>query len=847
MTTLNHPPERRDEELDLINQLPPELLIYIFFDVLALSGEADRFYSPFKLGAVSRRWRELCFGVPRLWTYTFHGGRQADNKLIALQLARSASLPLDVVIHWLRSDHDEDETYQTVRSLAGRVRSLKLQGFSSSDMLLSPSKVFDMRMFPLLEDAELRITDSGQIKSFLSQPPPRPQLQRLYLSGPFLKFPRSALPYQKLTVLILHGCTTTMKMIRRLFQGMPQIEAFQLLWTRGKDRDGVAPTILAPRLRRFCVMLLLSRPESHGGYSWCWGVRLIQALEAPELRELMYGVEHSLQTAVRITPDGENWGAKFPKLDALGLCGVWLDDGDLRETLRSTSTGLQKFSIWQRKTTSHVAKFVDVLTELVERGELARLGVVDLKDVDVNVLYEGLKGRKKWLPLKVTPMTVPHHLMSPDSSDQDLDFINRLPPELLIDIYLDVFVLLDKADRFICPFDLAQVCRPWRELCLATPYLWTYTFHGGRQVDNKLIPLQLARSANLPLDVAIRWIDGSLDHNDDETCRIMSSLVGRGKSLRLHGWFSLLKRLGRSEHLNITVFPLLEDAELHITSTTAVTSFLSQHPSCSRLKRLYLQAANLEFAWSSLRYQNLTVLILCALTISMESIGQLFLEMPQIEAFQLLRVDGRYSVVSTIVAPNLRRFCVVRRVSFLDADGRHAHLWGMRLIRAIEAPELRELMYGLESRCGPGVHITHGGENWGLKFPKLDTLGLWGVWLEGEDLREMLRVTSTGVQNFVFWMRGNKTNQLTNFLNVLTELVEQGELTRLEVVDLIGVDVGTLLEGLKGREKRLPLRVRIDSDGLMVGDVDGLKAQVKEIIELEVCIRSRASESYWMY
>ncbi|KAG8891739.1 hypothetical protein FRB99_003399 [Tulasnella sp. 403] len=301
------------------------------------------------------------------------------------------------------------------------------------------------------------------------------------------------------------------------------------------------------------------------------------------------------------------------------------------------------------------------------------------------------------------------------------------------------------------------------------------------------------------------------------------------------------------------MFPLLEDAELRLADPIRLHSKATplQHFSSPQFKRLYLRGASLLFISSSspyLPYVKLTVLALELCSASMENVGLLFQEVPQIEALQLMRVyalDPR-RVASTIVAPSLRRFCVVPQLRHAVAHTPYTECWGMKLIRALEAPQLKELVYGVVQPLAGGVHITCGGENWAAKFPNLDVIGLWGVWLVDEDLREMLRLTSTGVQTFKFWKRANGAIYVENFVKVLIELAERGELMRLEAVDLYEVDIRMLYKGLKGGKKRLPLQMRIDRDGLIVeDDVDDFVARVKEVVELEVCNHSRFRD--WMY
>ncbi|KAI0919574.1 hypothetical protein AcV5_001604 [Taiwanofungus camphoratus] len=75
--------------------------------------------------------------------------------------------------------------------------------------------------------------------------------------------------------------------------------------------------------------------------------------------------------------------------------------------------------------------------------------------------------------------------------------INRLPNELLVDIFSNV----KGSSRYMAWIKLTHVCRSWRELALATPLLWTTV-----SVEKGLpfVHACLNRSGDVPVDIAAR-------------------------------------------------------------------------------------------------------------------------------------------------------------------------------------------------------------------------------------------------------------------------------------------------------------------------------------------------------
>jgi len=115
----------------LIHRFPPEIASHIFIQYTPPSAlfNQDDGSSPLYLGAVCRKWRQLAWGTPRLWSSLLVGfcprGRyNCSNKsdllqLVAEWLQRSASLPLTI-----RFDHPIQEVHQGVDGVYQNVISI---------------------------------------------------------------------------------------------------------------------------------------------------------------------------------------------------------------------------------------------------------------------------------------------------------------------------------------------------------------------------------------------------------------------------------------------------------------------------------------------------------------------------------------------------------------------------------------------------------------------------------------------------------------------------------------------------------------------------------------------------
>ncbi|KAJ7636778.1 hypothetical protein FB45DRAFT_788848 [Roridomyces roridus] len=77
-----------------------------------------------------------------------------------------------------------------------------------------------------------------------------------------------------------------------------------------------------------------------------------------------------------------------------------------------------------------------------------------------------------------------------------LSAVRRVPPELWNEIFTS-------ASLAAPPWSLGLVCRLWRDVVLANPYLWSYIDAGPRRIS--MIETQLARSAEVPVHISGNW------------------------------------------------------------------------------------------------------------------------------------------------------------------------------------------------------------------------------------------------------------------------------------------------------------------------------------------------------
>lgn len=108
----------------LIHKFPPEIASHIFIQYSPSSECFDRPYrtSPLYLGAVCRRWRQLVWATPELWTSLHIGSHNRDRAQLVLEwLERSASLPLTIrLCAWEEDDDGHHEVINNVNKHSAR-------------------------------------------------------------------------------------------------------------------------------------------------------------------------------------------------------------------------------------------------------------------------------------------------------------------------------------------------------------------------------------------------------------------------------------------------------------------------------------------------------------------------------------------------------------------------------------------------------------------------------------------------------------------------------------------------------------------------------------------------------
>lgn len=107
------------------------------------------------------------------------------------------------------------------------------------------------------------------------------------------------------------------------------------------------------------------------------------------------------------------------------------------------------------------------------------------------------------------------------STEQFLSFIMKLPDDVILHIWTRISDYISSHSissdawsdprcievlkRSRTPFRLAQVCRAWRGLALATPSLWTNIYVNGFDRKLEKLKMQLKRSQNAPLVIHFHY------------------------------------------------------------------------------------------------------------------------------------------------------------------------------------------------------------------------------------------------------------------------------------------------------------------------------------------------------
>ncbi|CAA7268562.1 unnamed protein product [Cyclocybe aegerita] len=149
-------------------RFPPEITSHIF--TFAISGESslrDRYIRPLTLGAVSRRWRQIAWSTPSLWTYVpvdlnkFEESFQPAKEFLLQWLGRTGQLPLFIRICY---DEWESDISRHVTNFTNVVEIIN--EYSSRWEYLNVGMPFSL--FPRLRSA----CDEAPMLKFLTIEPP---------------------------------------------------------------------------------------------------------------------------------------------------------------------------------------------------------------------------------------------------------------------------------------------------------------------------------------------------------------------------------------------------------------------------------------------------------------------------------------------------------------------------------------------------------------------------------------------------------------------------------------------------------------------------------------------------
>ncbi|KAG9041847.1 hypothetical protein FS837_011680 [Tulasnella sp. UAMH 9824] len=201
--------------------------------------------------------------------------------------------------------------------------------------------------------------------------------------------------------------------------------------------------------------------------------------------------------------------------------------------------------------------------------------------------------------LSIKHMKTMTFLVPNTPSTAEENYIQRLPVELLIQIFLSAYFTTEQHVRFQLPFNLLLVTRLWRKIVLNEPRHWTYTFYGNRwfgpqtAVPVRTISLQLIRSGQLPLEIAIdlKWWSPE-DEVVNQLVDVLLQHKNRWVALSLH---TNLKD-GMMEHILRRIpeqFPELRELVLQCGSKVSGWTYTRLHKrlKCPKLQVLRLRGA----------------------------------------------------------------------------------------------------------------------------------------------------------------------------------------------------------------------------------------------------------------
>ncbi|KAJ7288063.1 hypothetical protein C8J57DRAFT_505693 [Mycena rebaudengoi] len=224
---------------------------------------------------------------------------------------------------------------------------------------------------------------------------------------------------------------------------------------------------------------------------------------------------------------------------------------------------------------------------------------------------------------------------------------------------------MDLGHRPACdkgPLLLCQICRSWRNLALATPYLWSSLFvttssNGqGLRPRIELIQLWLARSSAHPLSFSLD-LDILSDYNPKEVLDLFSGHLSRWKKVKISLPARTLDlRLGGADT------PQLEQLYLRCYQTVDVDVTLTSAP---RLRNLFWAIGKSPFA-TQIPWSQLTSLSIIP-RLTLQEVLYVFQHCPILEWCSLLHVDHSQLPEMALIS-ELRQLTTLSLRSIVDAS-----------------------------------------------------------------------------------------------------------------------------------------------------------------------------------
>ncbi|CAA7265071.1 unnamed protein product [Cyclocybe aegerita] len=273
------------------HRLPPEVASNIF--VLAVSGpETSRseHLSPLTLGAVSRRWRQIAWSTPRLWTYVpvrlnrFEVSFHLPKELLLQWIGRTGQLPLSICMLYNEADADPTQHTENFTNVIEIINEYSLRWETLNIMMpfsLYPRLRSKCDKVPLLKHLimrlPLRIDDDallykGEILDVCTVPP---LPQTVMIEG----FPLASIRIDWSNVTTLQLADSSVIDCQRLFQQAPQLSQCSIDIIGGVNALRLDSSIVLPCLTKLNISLFIGEATAKD---------LLDSITLPALKDLEY-------------------------------------------------------------------------------------------------------------------------------------------------------------------------------------------------------------------------------------------------------------------------------------------------------------------------------------------------------------------------------------------------------------------------------------------------------------------------------------------------------------------------------------------------------------------------------